>query len=85
MQNNIISCVVVVYLSVAASVLIGAFSTLFRAVPAAMVTGVLYITSGKLYCKHANFLLHNYNFSLLPRTYLYSANSFSSSWSFFIN
>ncbi|KAH8874396.1 hypothetical protein KSF78_0008349 [Schistosoma japonicum] len=45
MQNNIISCVVVVYLSVAASVLIGAFSTLFRAVPAAMVTGVLYVTS----------------------------------------
>ncbi|CAH8585825.1 unnamed protein product [Heterobilharzia americana] len=57
MQNNIISCVVVVYLSVAASVLIGAFSTLFRAVPAAMVTGVLYVTSG-VFIIFANCIHH---------------------------
>ncbi|CAH8607336.1 unnamed protein product [Schistosoma margrebowiei] len=79
MQNNIISCVVVVYLSVAASVLIGAFSTLFRAVPAAMVTGVLYITSG-VFIIFANCIHHTklnrleyewgpcYPISQIPRT-----------------
>ncbi|TNN21119.1 hypothetical protein EWB00_000737, partial [Schistosoma japonicum] len=79
MQNNIISCVVVVYLSVAASVLIGAFSTLFRAVPAAMVTGVLYVTSG-VFIIFANCIHHTklnrleyewgpcYPISQIPRT-----------------
>ncbi|KAK4468760.1 hypothetical protein MN116_007934 [Schistosoma mekongi] len=79
MQNNIISCVVVVYLSVAASVLIGAFSTVFRAVPAAMVTGVLYVTSG-VFIIFANCIHHTklnrleyewgpcYPISQIPRT-----------------
>lgn len=46
MQNNIISCVIVVYLCMASSVVIGLFATVFRNVPASMVAGVLQVTSG---------------------------------------
>ncbi|THD28133.1 hypothetical protein D915_001067 [Fasciola hepatica] len=57
MQNNIISCVIVVYLCMASSILIGVFATVFRNVPASMVTGVLQVTSG-VFVIFANCIHH---------------------------
>ncbi|CAH8517123.1 unnamed protein product [Dicrocoelium dendriticum] len=57
MQNNIIACVIVVYLCLAVSTLLGTFATLFRNVPAAMVTGVLHVTSG-VFVIFANCIHH---------------------------
>ncbi|KAF8567825.1 hypothetical protein P879_02004 [Paragonimus westermani] len=57
MQNNIISCVIVVYLCMMVSTVIGIFATLFRNVPASMVTGVLHVTSG-VFVIFANCIHH---------------------------
>ncbi|KAG5450729.1 hypothetical protein CSKR_108964 [Clonorchis sinensis] len=57
MQNNIISCVIVVYLCMVGSALIGTFAIVFRTVPASMVTGVLHVTSG-VFVIFANCIHH---------------------------
>ncbi|KAH9278473.1 hypothetical protein ECG_09289 [Echinococcus granulosus] len=45
MQNNLIACVIVVFLCIISSSIVGAISVLARMVPAAMVNAYLYLTA----------------------------------------
>ncbi|KAH9278114.1 hypothetical protein ECG_09290 [Echinococcus granulosus] len=45
MQNNLIACVIVVFLCIISSTIVGAVSVLARMVPAAMVNAYLYLTA----------------------------------------
>nr|CDS23370.1 hypothetical protein EgrG_002040400 [Echinococcus granulosus] len=47
MQNNLIACVIVVFLCIISSSIVGAISVLARMVPAAMVNAYLYLTACK--------------------------------------
>ncbi|EUB54256.1 hypothetical protein EGR_10882 [Echinococcus granulosus] len=48
MQNNLIACVIVVFLCIISSSIVGAISALSRMVPAAMVNPYLYLTDCKV-------------------------------------
>ncbi|EUB53830.1 hypothetical protein EGR_11319 [Echinococcus granulosus] len=47
MQNNLIACVIVVFLCIISSSIVGTVSVLARMVPAAMVNAYLYLTACK--------------------------------------
>uniref|UniRef100_A0A0R3VVA6 G_PROTEIN_RECEP_F3_4 domain-containing protein n=1 Tax=Taenia asiatica TaxID=60517 RepID=A0A0R3VVA6_TAEAS len=47
MQNNLIACVIIVFLCIIASCVVGSVSVLARRVPAAMVNAFLYLTACK--------------------------------------
>ncbi|EUB54625.1 hypothetical protein EGR_10518 [Echinococcus granulosus] len=47
MQNNLIACVIVVFLCIISSTIVGAISVLARMVPATMVNAYLYLTACK--------------------------------------
>ncbi|BHF81175.1 hypothetical protein SprV_0702434800 [Sparganum proliferum] len=55
MQNNLISCTIVVLMCVGCSVAIGVVSIAFRIVPAALVNAFLYLTAG-LFVIFSNFI-----------------------------
>lgn len=47
MQNNLITCIIIAYLCIIASIIVGAVSVLARLVPAAMVNAFLYLITCK--------------------------------------
>ncbi|KAL5106626.1 hypothetical protein TcWFU_002148 [Taenia crassiceps] len=57
MQNNLIACVIIVFLCIIASFVVGAVSVLARRVPAAMVNAFLYLTAC-LFITFANCIEH---------------------------
>ncbi|KAM7534734.1 hypothetical protein Aperf_G00000115743 [Anoplocephala perfoliata] len=48
MQNNLIACIIIVFLCIASSAIVGAVGVLARMVPAALVNAFLYLTACKL-------------------------------------